>query len=99
MRTAIRIAIVVSVVLSTWFLGRPALAQAAASSGPEQILDHRSDIRVRQDASSLVRETIRVRSAGIKIHHRIYRDFPTRYQDRLGNRYVVRFELRQWRLE
>jgi len=40
----------------------------------------------------LVRETIRVRSAAIKIHHGIYRDFPTRYQDGLGNRYVVRFE-------
>jgi uncharacterized membrane protein YgcG len=93
MRKAIRISIAVGVILSTWFLHQPALAQVATPSGPEQILDYHSDIRIRQDASLLVRETIRVRSAGIKIHHGIYRDFPTRYQDRLGNRYVVRFEV------
>ena len=93
MRNAIRISIIVIVILSTWFLHRPALAQVATPSGPEQILDYHSDIRIRQNASVLVRETIRVRSAGIKIHHGIYRDFPTRYQDRLGNRYVVRFEV------
>ncbi|MGC2183313.1 MAG: DUF2207 domain-containing protein [Terriglobales bacterium] len=93
MRTKIRISIVVSAVLSTWLLCRPAVAQNAGPSGPEQILDYHSDIRVRQDASLLVRETIRVRSAGIKIHHGIYRDFPTRYQDHLGNRYIVRFEV------
>jgi hypothetical protein len=83
MRNAIRISIVVSVVLSTWVLCRPALAQNAGSSGSEQILDYHSDIRVRQDAFLLVRETIRVRSAGIKIHHGIYRDFPTRYWGKL----------------
>ncbi len=93
MKAPIRISIVVSVVLSTWLLCRPALAQNAGSSGYEQILDYHSDIRVRQDASLLVREMIRVRCAGIKIHHGIYRDFPTRYQDRLGNRYLVRFEV------
>jgi uncharacterized membrane protein YgcG len=93
MKNAIRISIVVIVILSTWFLRQPALAQVATPSGPEQILDYHSDIRIRQNASVLVRETIRVRSAGIKIHHGIYRDFPTRYQDRLGNRYVVRFEV------
>ena len=93
MRTVIRISIVVSVVLSAWLLCRPAWAQAAGPSGPEQILDYHSDIRVRQDASLLVRETIRIRSAGIKIHHGIYRDFPTRYQDHLGNRYMVQFEV------
>ena len=34
-------------------------------------------------------ETIRVVSAGNQIRHGIYRDFPTSYTDRLGNRYVV----------
>jgi hypothetical protein len=34
-----------------------------------------------------------VRSAGAQIHHGIYRDFPTRYKDHLGNRYVVNFEI------
>lgn len=71
----------------------PAVSQVSAPSSSEQILDYRSDIRVQQDASLLVRETIRVRSAGIKIHHGIYRDFPTRYKDHLGNRYIVSFKV------
>ena len=41
----------------------------------------------------LVHEVIRVVSAGNLIRHGIYRDFPTRYSDRLGNRYVVGFTL------
>jgi uncharacterized membrane protein YgcG len=57
----------------------------------EEILDYHSDIRVQQDASMLVQETIRVRSAAVDIRHGIYRDFPTRYKDRLGNRYVIHF--------
>ena len=40
-----------------------------------------------------VTETIRVISAGDRIRHGIYRDFPTRYNDRLGNHYEVGFEL------
>jgi len=62
---------------------------------PEEILDYHSDIQVLQDASLLVRETIRVRSAGVQIHHGIYRDFPTRYKDHLGNSYVVTFQMLQ----
>jgi uncharacterized membrane protein YgcG len=69
-----------------------AQAQVDASA-TEEILDYHSDIRVQQDASLLVRETIRVRSLGIQIHHGIYRDFPTRYKDPLGNRYTVHFEI------
>ena len=42
-----------------------------------------------------VRETIKVRSAGKKIKRGIYRDFPTRYKDKLGNRYVVGFTVRE----
>jgi uncharacterized membrane protein YgcG len=61
----------------------------------EEILDYHSDIRVRQDASLLVTETILVRSAAVNIRHGIYRDFPTRYKDPLGNRYVIHFEVVQ----
>jgi len=69
-------------------------AQAQATpSATEEILDYHSDIWVQQDASLLVRETIRVRSLGIQIQHGIYRDFPTRYKDQLGNRYTVHFEI------
>ena len=66
----------------------PAQASPFAS---EEILDYHSDIRVQQDASLLVTETIRVRSAAVDIRHGIYRDFPTRYKDWLGNRYVIHF--------
>jgi hypothetical protein len=41
----------------------------------------------------LVRETIHVVSTGNLIRHGIYRDFPTRYTDRFGSRYVVGFVL------
>src|ERR1700674_3399832 len=65
----------------------PAHAQA------ERILEFRSDIRVEEDATMQVVETIRVVSAGDQIRHGIYRDFPTRYADRLGNQYSVGLEV------
>lgn len=43
--------------------------------------------------SRTVTETIRVRAEGNNIRRGIYRDFPTHYRDRLGNRYRVGFEL------
>ncbi len=63
---------------------------AAAQS--ERILRYHSDVDVRDDGSMVVRETIRVVSARVQIRHGIYRDFPTRYRDPAGNRYVVDFE-------
>jgi uncharacterized membrane protein YgcG len=39
-----------------------------------------------------VTETIRVRAEGNQIRHGIYRDFPTDYKDRYGNRVHVDFE-------
>jgi uncharacterized membrane protein YgcG len=92
MRNAIRILVAWCTLYSSLFLCCRALSQASPS-GDEEILDYHSDIRVQQDASLLVRETIRVRSEGVKIQHGIYRDFPTRYKDRLGNRYVVNFKI------
>ena len=59
----------------------------------ESILDYHSDIRVNDDGSMVVTETIQVQSEGNQIRHGIYRDFPTSYSDRLGNRYVVGFDL------
>jgi hypothetical protein len=64
---------------------RPATAEA--------IELFRSDITVAPDATMTVRETIRVRSAGISIRHGIFRDFPTQYRDHLGNRFVVGFQV------
>jgi hypothetical protein len=101
-RTAIRILVTGCVVLAFSFLCCGAGAQASPFAS-EEILDYHSDIRVRQDASLLVTETILVRSAAVNINHGIYRDFPTRYKDPLGNPYVIHFEvvqvLRDGRLE
>jgi len=91
-RTAMRILVAWCALFSSFFLCCRAQSQASPTAG-EEILDYHSDIRVQQDASLLVREIIRVRSAAIKIQHGIYRDFPTRYTDRLGNRYVVDFKV------
>ncbi len=61
----------------------------------EEILLFHSDIVVHKDASMTVRETIKVRALGEKIKRGIYRDFPTKYKDRLGNRYTVGFEVKE----
>ena len=59
----------------------------------ERILDFHSDITLEDDGTFLVRETIIVNATGNQIKHGIYREFPTRYKDRLGNNYVVGFHL------
>ena len=64
----------------------------AGAFADERILDFHSDIVVMDDAWIEVTETIRVRAEGQRIRRGIYRDFPTRYEDRLGNRYEVDFE-------
>jgi len=71
------------------------LLLAAASPAPaqERILSYHSDLAVQPDGSMAVTETIRVRAEGQRIRRGIYRDFPTRYRDRLGNRVVVDFEV------
>jgi uncharacterized membrane protein YgcG len=58
----------------------------------ERILEYHSDIVVMQDGWIQVTETIRVRAEGNRIRRGIYRDFPTQYRDRLGNRYEVDFQ-------
>ena len=59
----------------------------------ERILDYHSDIEVFPDGPMQVTETIRVRAEKQEIKRGIYRDFPTDYRDRLGNRYRVGFEV------
>ncbi|HLC45003.1 MAG TPA: DUF2207 domain-containing protein [Patescibacteria group bacterium] len=66
---------------------------AAGAQTSERILSYRSDIQVMRDASMRVTETIRVVSAREQIRHGIYRDFPIAYRDRLGNRFLVGFDL------
>lgn len=58
----------------------------------ERILEYRSDIQVQASGDVAVKETIRVRAEGRAIRRGIYRDFPTRYRDRWGNRVNVAFQ-------
>lgn len=66
-------------------------AAHAQTQDTEVITKFVSDIQVRADSTVSVTETISVISTGDQIKRGIYRDFPTRYTDRLGNRYVVGF--------
>lgn len=59
----------------------------------ERILSFDSMIWVHADGSMVVEETIQVRAEGKEIKRGIYRDFPTDYKDRFGNRYRVDFEV------
>jgi hypothetical protein len=59
----------------------------------ERILDYHAAIQVMVDGTVTVQETIRVRAEGKAIRRGIYRDFPTRYRDRWGNRVRVDFEV------
>lgn len=59
----------------------------------ERILAYDTVIEVRHDGSLDITENIRVRAEGSNIRRGIYRDFPTRYRDRVGNRVVVGFDV------
>lgn len=59
----------------------------------ERILNYQSEIQIQPDASLQVHETIKIRSEGRSIRHGIYRDFPTKYRDRMGESYVVGFDI------
>jgi len=59
----------------------------------ERILSFQSDIEISSDSSMRVTEEITVLAEGKEIKRGIYRDFPTDYRDRFGNRYRVGFEV------
>ena len=65
----------------------------AGASEPERIEFFDSYIQVHSDNRLNVTETIEVYAARKKIEHGIYRDFPTRYQDRRGKTRQVGFEV------
>ena len=70
-----------------------ALLAPAAALADERILSYDSQVEVRADGGLDVVEHIKVRAEGSNIRRGIYRDFPTRYKDRHGNRVVVGFEV------
>ena len=69
------------------------LAWVAPAAAQERIKAYHADITVLADGSMEVTENITVRAEGNRIRRGIYRDFPTRYPDLMGNRYVVEFEV------
>jgi hypothetical protein len=58
----------------------------------ERILNFHSDILVQDNGWIEVTETIKVRAEGNRIRRGIYRDFPTEYYDKRGNRYEIDFK-------
>jgi uncharacterized membrane protein YgcG len=73
-------------VIGVLLCGAPAQAQ-------ERILSYDSEVQVLADGRLDVTERITVRAEGSQIRRGIYRDFPTRYRDRYGNRVRVGFEM------
>ncbi len=69
------------------------LCLSAPAGAAERILNFASDITVNADASLQVRESITVVAEGRSIRRGIYRDFPTRYEDRYGNTVNVDFSV------
>jgi hypothetical protein len=66
---------------------------ALPARAAERVLEFHSDIRVGADATLTVTETIMVHAEGRQIRHGIYRDFPTDYRDRYGQRVHLGFEV------
>lgn len=61
----------------------------------EVITDFTSHILINEDSSLTVTETINVVAKGQTIKRGIYRDFPTKYKNRMGNTVRVVFTLKQ----
>lgn len=72
--------------LALFFLGKPVFSQ-------EKILSYHSLINIESTGDLDVTEKIRVRAEGIDIRRGIFREFPTEYKDKLGNKYNVDFEV------
>lgn len=69
------------------------IAPTISNATSEEISDYKSDIYINEDASMIVKETIKVYAEGNQIKRGIYRDFPTQYKDKNGNNYNVEFEV------
>lgn len=93
MRRSFRLFLALIVVVGTAsFAARRAEAFHGTGEG-ERILAFQSDITVHEDASLTVTETMTVVARGREIKRGIYRDFPTDYRGRFGNRIVVDFDV------
>ena len=68
-------------------------SEFSASGGGERILSFADDVAIARSGDLEVTETIRVLAQGDKISHGIYRDFPTSYRNRYGQRMHVGFDV------
>lgn len=69
------------------------LLTVSLAHAEERILNYDVRVAIQQDGALEVTEHITVRAEGSNIRRGIYRDFPTRYRDRYGNRVVVDLEV------
>jgi uncharacterized membrane protein len=69
------------------------LSGSPDAGAAEKISKFSSDITIHDDASLLIRETIEVVAEGRDIRRGIFRDLPTTYEDRFGNRIEVIYEV------
>jgi uncharacterized membrane protein YgcG len=69
------------------------LLVVAPAFAQERIVDFASDISIEPDGSLRVVETIVVQVEGNQIKRGIFRDFPTRYENRRGAKTVVPFDV------
>jgi hypothetical protein len=85
----------VILILGICILVLPSPSGVAGGQGGagERITRYHSEVEVGRDGALTVTETIAVRAEGRQIRRGIYRDFPNRYRDRLGNRVTARFEV------
>ena len=81
------------ILLCTFLLFAFSLIYAQAQ--PERIISFDSIIKINEDGSMLVTETIKVHAEGNKIKRGIYRDFPTDYKDKYGNNIRISFEVKE----
>jgi uncharacterized membrane protein YgcG len=71
-----------------------ALLACSGAFAEERILGYDIEVQIGRDGSLDVTERITVHAEGSNIRRGIYRDFPTRYKDRFGNRVVVDLKVR-----
>jgi len=64
-----------------------------SAKAQERILSYDIIASIEKNGTLQVQEQIRVAAEGNAIKRGIYRSFPTKYSDRLGNRYKVGFEV------
>ena len=76
-----------------FLLAAPSTLCLSLAFAQEHIISYHSDIEIDVDGSMVVTETLRVHAEGVNIQRGIFRDFPTDYRDRLGNHYIVAFEV------